>query len=570
VTRLRVWFAFVSLFCLVGVGLLVGRALAVAETERRLRHDAVAERVLDEMERSLSELVSSEDGREPPPRAFIVDRYTVESDGRLDSQPASRREEVERLLSEPKQILTGPFSGARQSAGTTLPVSPDAMPAKEEKDADALKAKQGDAYEIFAKLNRAGELRARAYESAKPQETIRSRKESFRDRLRADAGAAGLPAAAPFEARELAPNEAVLSPLRPRAVDATHLALERSVATGGRTRREGLVIEVPSLFAWLRAEALGELAGLTRVDFAGPLASELPAASDEFVYRRRFAEPFESLGAQLVLAPLPGVGTAFAIEALGAALAAALLVGLLVAYRTVSTVVSFAERRAAFAASVSHELKTPLTAIRMYAEMLRDGMVSSEEKRGEYYRALAVESDRLSRLVNNVLEFSQLEKGARRLALTVAPLEPALRETLELLRVHVEREGFRLVVEIPADLGAARFERDALAQIVFNLVDNAAKYARDAQRRELVLSLSPGADGVTLKVRDFGPGVPREQLGLVFDPFWRGDSELTRRAKGTGIGLALVRRLAEAMGGSATARNAEPNGFEVEVQLARS
>ena len=566
-TRLRLWFALVSLICLVGVGLLVSRALSVAEMERRLRHDAVAERVLDEMERSLSELVSSEDGREPTPRAFIVDRYTVESDGRLDAQPASRRAEVERLLAESKPVVTGPFSGARQSAGTTLPVSPDATPAKQKKDAETLKAeKESDAFnQVLSKLNRAGELRARVYGSARARGEV-----SLEDRFGADTGSGGRAAPAPPALREPVANEAVLSPLRARAVDATHLALERSVATGGRTRREGLVIEVPLLFEWLRAETLGELVNLAQVDFAGPLASELPAASAEFVYRRRFAEPFESLGAQLVLAPLPGVGTAFAIEALGAALATALLVGLLVAYRTVSTVVSFAERRAAFAASVSHELKTPLTAIRMYAEMLRDGMVSSDEKRAEYYHSLAVESDRLSRLVNNVLEFSQLEKGARSLALSVAPLEPALRETLELLRVHVEREGFRLVVEIPAELGAARFERDALAQIVFNLVDNAAKYARDAQRRELWVSLSSSADGVVLKVRDFGPGVPGEQLGLVFDPFWRGDSELTRRAKGSGIGLALVRRLAEAMGGSATARNAEPSGFEVEVQLARS
>src|SRR5262249_51634807 len=153
--------------------------------------------------------------------------------------------------------------------------------------------------------------------------------------------------------------------------------------------------------------------------------------------------------------------------------------------------------------------------------------------------------------------FSQLEKGARRVALAVAPLEPVLRETLELLRVHVEREGFQLVAEIPADVGAARFERDALAQIVFNLVDNAAKYARSAARREIMVSLSPRARSVALVVRDFGPGVPRAQLGLVFDPFWRGDSELARSAKGTGIGLALVRRLAEAMGGSARARIAE-------------
>ena len=563
-TRLRLWFALVAVVCLAGVGALLWRALAVADTERRLRHDAVAERVLDEMERSLSELIASEDARgvdapvpAAPERAFIVGRYELGPDGAVTAATLGERAELERLLRGGAPTpAAGPFSGALQSAGTTLPMSPAAsppMPAAEEQE-KAKPEKKAEAFEILAKLNRGAEVRAKS--RAALQEPT------------AEADSLGSFAAR----RDLAGEpDMVQSRLHARVLDATHLALERASAVGGRVRRQGLVLSVPALFAWLREGTLGgDLAGLARVDFAGPLAAELPPANAEFVYRRRFAEPFDALGAQLVLAPLPGVGTVGVIEALGAALAAVLAVGLFVAYRTVAALVAFAERRAAFAASVSHELKTPLTAIRMYAEMLRDGIVTSDAKRDEYYRALAVESDRLSRLVNNVLEFSQLEKGARRLALGTAPVEPALREALELLRVHVEREGFRLVVEAAPDLPAARFERDALAQIAFNLVDNALKYAHDAERRELVVSLDPTPNGVALRVRDFGPGVPREHLAWVFEPFWRGESELARRAKGTGIGLALVRRLAEAMGGSARARNVEPCGFEVEIELARA
>ncbi len=564
-TRLRLWFALVAVLCLAGVGALVWRALEVADTERRLRHDAVAERVLDEMERSLSELITAEeargfDGSDSPgamAHDFVVGRYELGADGAVRASQPSQQEELQQLLrSAPAARAVGPFE-QKQSAGTTLNVAPSASPPLQEKAAEP--KKKAEAFEILAKLNRGAEVRAKV--------GIVRERESGKDDFgaRRDERA---PAAEADAVRVL--GDAVLSPLRARALDATHLALERNVALGGVTRRQGLVLDAPRLFGWLRSESLGELGGLAAVDFAGPLVSELPEASGDFVYRRRFAEPFDSLGAQLVLAPLPGVGTAGAIEALGAALAVVLALGLLVAYRTVATVVGFAERRAAFAASVSHELKTPLTAIRMYAEMLRDGMVTSEAKRDEYYRALAVESDRLSRLVNNVLEFSQLEKGARKLALGVAPVEPALRDALEILKVHVESEGFRLAAEVAPNLPPARFERDALAQIVFNLVDNAAKYARDAQRREIVVSLRPTQSGVALAVRDFGPGVPREQLGFVFDAFWRGESELTRRAKGTGIGLALVRKLAEAMGGSARARNAEPAGFEVEVELAAS
>jgi signal transduction histidine kinase len=565
VNRLRFWFAAVAVLCLVGVGALVSRALSVAETERRLRHDAVAERVLDEMERALSELVNAEDARlsqtgVPPADAehdFVVSSYWVGPEGTVRSDAPAKNAEVDRLLAgrATASPAGGPFADSRQSAGTTLSVTPRAAalePRQEKKDA-------AEAFGVLAKLNRGAEARMKAYQSP-PAPKQKAELEAAPEKPREPALA---------EARAEGQVAAVRSVLRGRPLDATHLALERSAMVAGTARREGVVIDVPRLFEWLRARGLGDdLTGLARVDFAGPVASELPEVHAEFVYRRRFAEPFESLGAQLVLAPLPGIGTAGAIEALGAALVLVLVAGLAVAYRTVSTVVGFAQRRAAFAASVSHELKTPLTAIRMYAEMLRDGMVTTDAKRDEYYRALALESDRLSRLVNNVLEFSQLEKGARKLALGVAPVEPALRASLDMLRMHVEREGFRLAVEIAPDLPPARFERDALAQIVFNLVDNALKYARDAERREIVVRAAPTPDGVALSVRDFGPGVPREQLGLVFEPFWRGDTELTQRAKGTGIGLALVQRLAEAMGASARAGNAEPTGFEVAIQLA--
>ena len=573
-TRLRVWFAAVASICLAGTGLLVSRALAVAETERRLRHDAVAERVLDEMERALSELVNTEDARLSQPTVapadaehdFVVSRYRVTPEGTVRADAPAKDAEVDRLLRAPAPApsVAGPFADSPQSAGTTRAVTPKSADLQVEEKKSAT-----DSFGVLAKLNRGAEERMKAYQApaaapapakqkAEPQAPPgQPAREDAYLQLRERVAAA---------APEIAP---VRSVLRGRALDASHLALERSAMIAGTVQREGVVLDVPRLFGWLRARGLGDdLAGLARVDFAGPAASELPRVGGEFVYRRRFADPFESLGAQLVLTPLPGIGTAGAIEALGAALALVLAAGLAVAYRTVSTVVGFAQRRAAFAASVSHELKTPLTAIRMYAEMLRDGMVQSDAKRDEYYRSLALESDRLSRLVNNVLEFSQLEKGARKLALGVAPVEPALRASLDVLRMHVEREGFRLAVDIAPDLPPARFERDALAQIVFNLVDNALKYARDAERREIVVRAARTPNGVALSVRDFGPGVPREQLGLVFEPFWRGDGELTRRAKGSGIGLALVQRLAAAMGASARAGNAQPTGFEVAIQLA--
>jgi signal transduction histidine kinase len=231
----------------------------------------------------------------------------------------------------------------------------------------------------------------------------------------------------------------------------------------------------------------------------------------------------------------------------------------------VSVVIGFAERRSNFVAAVSHELKTPLTAIRMYGEMLRDGMVSSEAKRAEYYRHITVESERLSRLINNVLEFSRLEQGRREVALVSGPLTPVVCEVAELLRPHVEGQGFELRLEVAAELPAVRFERDALMQVLWNLVDNAVKYARDASPRCILLRGWHDGGGVYVAVRDHGPGVPPRHLGKIFEPFYRGERELTRRSKGSGLGLALVRGLVERMGARVTGRNLPDGGFEVEI-----
>jgi signal transduction histidine kinase len=229
--------------------------------------------------------------------------------------------------------------------------------------------------------------------------------------------------------------------------------------------------------------------------------------------------------------------------------------------------VGFAERRNNFVAAVSHELKTPLTAIRMYAEMLRDGIVPSEPKRQEYYGTITSESERLSRLINNVLEFSRLEKGTRQMNLVAGSLGPVVEEMADLLRPHAEREGFTLQVESDPDLPPVRYDRDALLQVLFNLVDNAIKYARDAPERLITLECRRRDGGVAVLVRDRGPGVAPRHLTRLFEPFFRGETELTRRTKGTGIGLALVKGLVERMDAGISGRNAEGGGFEVSIDF---
>jgi signal transduction histidine kinase len=282
----------------------------------------------------------------------------------------------------------------------------------------------------------------------------------------------------------------------------------------------------------------------------------------------RFAEPFDALSVRLDLAPLDEVADERRVLLLLVGLIAVLtLAGLLVVDRMTRVVVDFAERRSNFVAAVSHELKTPLTSIRMYAEMLRDGLVPSDEKRSEYYATISDESERLTRLINNVLEFSRLEKGRAELSLVVGDVSIPIREAARHLAPHAQREGFDLRVEVADGLPPVRFDRDALVQVVFNLVDNAIKYAAAAARRDIVLSVQPCDGGVELSVRDFGPGVPSTQLRRVFEPFHRGESELTRSAKGTGLGLALVAELAGAMHARVVGENPSDGGFRVRLVL---
>jgi signal transduction histidine kinase len=342
------------------------------------------------------------------------------------------------------------------------------------------------------------------------------------------------------------------------------LVLYRTVLVDNRGYRQGLVLDRAALAAWLDERVIRE-AGLGRVAFVRFDGGSSVQGGRSYVFAHRFAEPFDALQAELSLATLPGVDSPGALYALAGVLLVVGAAGLLAVHRTATVVLHYAERRSNFAAAVTHELKTPLTAIRMYAEMLRDGLVPSDAKRQEYYATITGESERLSRLVDNVLEFSKLEGGRRELAIAVGMVGPVLADAAEKLAPHAAREGFTLAVSVADDLPAVRFDRDALLQVLFNLVDNAMKYAKSSSDRTVELEARRDGEAVTVAVRDFGPGVARAHLERVFEPFYRGESELTRTAKGTGIGLALVKELAERMGAAVSGANADGGGFRVRV-----
>ncbi len=239
--------------------------------------------------------------------------------------------------------------------------------------------------------------------------------------------------------------------------------------------------------------------------------------------------------------------------ALGAALVGLLVLAILAAGALLVRQARISDAEAAlktsFVANVSHELKTPLTTIRLYAELLAQGRVRDEARRADYLVTIGRETQRLARLVGNVLDFSRLEQGKKKYDRAGFDLAAELRRLAATHAPRLAEAGLELRVESPGSL-AITSDRDAVEQIVLNLLDNACKYA--AQGGEVCLSLTPpraaGAD-VELRVADRGPGVPAEQRERVFEKFHRVDDRLTAEKGGAGLGLSIARRLARGLGG---------------------
>jgi signal transduction histidine kinase len=607
--RLLAVFLLVSAFVVVALGLLVRRALQSAAVERAALHRAVADRVLDEMERELTLWLQAEESRPYEEYRFFV--VPAEAGLRLERSPLSRPPALPFVRGyfqvEPDGTVTSPrWPGNESLAAETgwravpaeqasvaavrgtvegwLSAHPGERARAEPESSSSLESKlAGSAQSYLQSLNRAADERQQR--ASKLQKSQASSAYNFqRDednllqqvlapQLGGDGGEAGAATVSPDVARQVAQEVAAtrgevdvrLEPMVGRGAAGGQLLLYRTVVVGGRVYRQGALLDGAALTKWLAARVLdgSALAGSASLQ---PVSSRAPPPGG-FAYPHRFAEPFGGLRAVLLLAPLPELAGDRYVVALSALLALATGLGLLALYRMAAVALRFAERRSNFVSAVTHELKTPLTAIRMYAEMLRDGMVRAEAKRQECYGILTTESERLSRLLDNVLELGRLERGQRPMLLQEDALAPVVDDVLRVLRPHAESKGFALRLAVEEGLPAVGFERDALSQVLFNLVENALKYARETATKEVLVSLRPAGRGVALTVRDHGPGVPAPHLRHVFEPFYRGEDELTRTTSGAGIGLSLVRQLVERMGGRVAGRNHPGGGFEVTVTL---
>ena len=244
----------------------------------------------------------------------------------------------------------------------------------------------------------------------------------------------------------------------------------------------------------------------------------------------------------------------------------ALAGGFFAVYRSTKSQILLANKRQDFVSAVSHELKTPLTAIRMYAELLQNSWVANETKRQKYYALIVNETERLSRLIQNVLNLSKLERGNWNVQFSKVNPKTILDTFVATYTQNIEKHGFDLTVTSDICNMQLTLDKDAVMQILTNVVDNSLKFARDSAYKMIALELRVSENDVYFVVRDYGPGIPQKELSHVFEEFYRVGNEMTRTTAGTGIGLSMVKKLCDMTNMKIEIENAGP-GLRTKLHL---
>jgi signal transduction histidine kinase len=224
-----------------------------------------------------------------------------------------------------------------------------------------------------------------------------------------------------------------------------------------------------------------------------------------------------------------------------------LLAGLVLVWANVRRELRLSRLKSDFVANVSHELKTPLALIRLFAETLELGRVPSKEKEQQYHRIINKESRRLTQLINNILDFSRIEAGRREYRFVRGDLAAVVRDVVDAYRFQIEHQGFSLRVDVADDLPEMEIDPEALSQALINLLNNAIKYSPN--EKAIVVAARREGERVLVSVADRGIGIPKGEQKRIFEKFYRVETSVIHTTKGSGLGLALVQHITEAHGG---------------------
>ncbi|MGC1902864.1 MAG: HAMP domain-containing sensor histidine kinase [Candidatus Acidiferrum sp.] len=239
--------------------------------------------------------------------------------------------------------------------------------------------------------------------------------------------------------------------------------------------------------------------------------------------------------------------------------------GIWLTYRNVSREMNLARLKSDFVANVSHELRTPLALIRLYAETLELGRLTAKEKYQEYFRIIREESERLTALINNILDFSRIDAGRKEYEFEETNLAELVHSTLDSYRFQIQQNGFGFEENISSDIPPVKVDREAIARSLLNLVNNALKYSKD--QKYIGVSLYRVNGSVNLEVRDRGIGIPANEHEKIFEKFYRCGDPLVHNVKGSGLGLSLVRHIARAHGGDVLVESAPDKGSKFTIAL---
>ncbi|MCP4816686.1 MAG: HAMP domain-containing histidine kinase, partial [Planctomycetaceae bacterium] len=339
---------------------------------------------------------------------------------------------------------------------------------------------------------------------------------------------------------------------RPIWID-DHLILARRVIYGSQVVVQGCWLDWGKLREVLLADISGYLRRVKLVPvnderevFPERMLATLPVelVVDPEEARELAVNPGRA-GAEAVIAPSSAIRGSLLIAWCCIVLAACSIAAVL------QGVVTLSERRGAFVSTVTHELRTPLTTFRMYSEMLATGMVQDEAKKRSYLETLQVEAERLSHLVENVLQYARLERGKRGTQREAVDVRDLWQRVVSRLTDRAQQVEMQLVADFSDDVEDAVMRTDpaAVEQILFNLVDNACKYARSVADATIEVNWLARDAHVEIRVTDRGPGIPPEKVRHLFRPFSKSVHDPANTAPGVGLGLALCRQLAQALGG---------------------
>jgi signal transduction histidine kinase len=224
-----------------------------------------------------------------------------------------------------------------------------------------------------------------------------------------------------------------------------------------------------------------------------------------------------------------------------------LILGIILTLRATAREMKLAQAKSTFVSNVSHELKTPLALIRLFAETLELGRVKSSEKAQDYYRIINNESRRLTQLINNILDFSKIEAGRKEYEFVQSDVVEVVEEVIRSYEYQIINAGFELNAHIEHDLPPVLIDRDAISQAVLNLINNAVKYSDEI--KEISVQVRKRDRSIAIEVADRGIGIPRSEQDKIFEKFYRVSTGLVHNTKGSGLGLALVKHIVEAHDG---------------------